>query len=81
MIMTMNSVMMDGGRLVMKMPLLRSFVKLVATVADHKTAGPDLQRFFERGKSGLNNRRKKTPHRAGSSPLAALTGRCVNPWR
>jgi hypothetical protein len=53
---------------------------LVATVADHKTAGVDLQRFFEGEKSGLKKSRnkKKTPHRAGSSRLAALIGRPVN---
>jgi hypothetical protein len=43
MIMTMNSVMMDGGRLVMSTPFQYTFVELVATVADHKTAGGDLQ--------------------------------------
>jgi hypothetical protein len=83
MIMTMNSVMMDGGRLVMERPfftLLQNYiVALVATVADHKTADGDLQRFFEGGKSGSKNReQKKTPPGAGSSRLAALTGRPVN---
>jgi hypothetical protein len=76
MIMTMNSVMMDGGRLVMKMPLLRSFVKLVATVADHKTAGVDLQRFFEGEKSAQIP--EKNPAPGGVFRLAASTGRCVN---
>jgi hypothetical protein len=65
MIMTMNSVMMEGERLVMKMPLLRSFVKLVAIVADHKTAGADLQRFFE----GKNRRKKRRPRAARGLPV------------
>jgi len=43
--MTMNSVMMDGGRLVMSTPFQHTFVELVATVADHKTAVRNLQRF------------------------------------
>jgi len=71
------------SKAVIKQSISTNIVAFVATVADHKTAGDDLQRFFAGAKSGSQNRKqkKKTPGRSGSCRWADLNARPVNLWR